>query len=51
LEQKNLDGMARLDLLSDLVGHPVHAVDQLTSDEADLVVSIIGGKLPLRTPP
>jgi hypothetical protein len=51
LEQKNLDGMARLDLLSELVGHPVHAVDNLTSDEADLVVSILGGKLPLHTPP
>jgi len=44
LEQRHLDGMQRLDLLAELVGHPVNAVDHLTPEEADLVIDRLSGR-------
>ncbi|HEY7252173.1 MAG TPA: hypothetical protein VIG37_16865 [Methylomirabilota bacterium] len=51
LEQKNLDGQARLNLLEEITGRKVNAVDGLTVDEADQAISALGGRLPLHTPP
>jgi hypothetical protein len=44
LEQRHLTGTQRLDLLSELVNRPIHAVDHLTPDEAGFVIQMLQGE-------
>jgi hypothetical protein len=44
LEQRHLTGTQRLDLLSELVNRPVHAIDHLTGDEAGFVIQMLQGE-------
>jgi hypothetical protein len=44
LEQRHLTGTQRLDLLSEYANRPVHAVDQLTEDEAGFAVQMLSSQ-------